>query len=157
MQLPLLLVNSDVTMLVSDMVLFAQLSEDTIIDKIPLIEIKAVKEMTDVHDGDQKSKDGNDFMIETSTEGYNSGRTYYFQADSKAACKDASNKISHNSRQAIDRANAKTAFTQAQQQVKKVYKSAVFKNIVAFLILSVGMNFPQIETCMLVDTFSCNR
>jgi hypothetical protein len=126
-------------------VLFAQLSDDTIMDKIPLMEIKAVKEMIDVDDGDQKSKEGNDFMIETSTEGYNSGRTYYLQADSSTACQEASEKISQNSKQAIERANAKTAFTLAQQRVKTVYKSAIFKNVVAALILTVGMNFSKLE------------
>ena len=118
--------------------LFAQLSDDTVIDKIPLFEIKMVREMIDAEDEGKKSKDGNEFMIETNADGYNSGRTYYLQADSSAACRDISKKISRNSKQAIDRANAKTAFAQAQQRVGILYRSAIFQNIVAFLILTVG-------------------
>ena len=97
-----------------------------------------VREMIDAEDEGKKSKDGNEFMIETNADGYNSGRTYYLQADSSAACRDISKKKSRNSKQAIDKANAKTAFAQAQQRVGILYRSAIFQNIVAFLILTVG-------------------
>ncbi len=126
--------------LYSEVVLFAQINDDKIIDQIPLIEIKLVREMMDVDDESQKSKNCYDFMIETNPEGYNSGRTYYLRADSYAVCREVSEKISQNSKQAIERDNAKTAFAQAQQQVRKIYKSAIFKNIVACLILTVGNN-----------------
>jgi hypothetical protein len=69
-----------------------------VIDKIPLNEIKIIREMIDAEDEGKKSKDGNEFMIETNAEGYNSGRTYYLQADSYAACRDVSKKISKKSK-----------------------------------------------------------
>ncbi len=124
----------------SEVVLFAQLSEDTVIDKIPLNEIKLVREMIDAEGEGKKSKDGNEFMIETNADGYNSGRTYYLQADSSKACRDVAKKISQNSIMSIERANAKTAFAQAQQHVRKIYSSAIFQNVVAFLILTVGLH-----------------
>ena len=124
--------------LFSEVVLLSQLREDTVIDKIPLTEIKMIREMMDTADEGQRSN-GNEFMIETNEDGYNSGRTYYLQADSSGACRDVSNKILQNSKLAIERANAKTAFAQAQQQVRKFYNSAIFQNLVAFLILMVGM------------------
>jgi hypothetical protein len=129
--------------LFSEVLLVAQLSVDSVIDKIPLIEIKMVREMMDIEDEGENSKDGNDFMIETDADGYNSGRTYYLQADSSAECRDISNKISLESKLAVDRANAKTAIAQAQQRVRRFYSSAIFQNLVAFLILTVGKDlFP---------------
>ncbi len=118
------------------MVLFAHLKEDKVIDKIPLTEITLVREMIDAGD-EGGSNDGNEFMIVTNADGYNSGRTYYLQAESNAVRRDVEQHISHNSKMAIERANAKTAFAQVQQQVRKVYASAIFQNAVAFLILTV--------------------
>ncbi len=123
------------------MVLLAHFSDDTVIDKIPLNEIKMVREMIDVEDDVENSKNGNDFLIETDEDGYNSGRTYYLQADSSAQCREISNKISQISKLAIDRANSKTAFAQAQQPVRRVYTSTIFQNVVALLILTVGKDF----------------
>ncbi len=121
--------------------MFAQMTEDTVNDKIPLIEIKMVREMIDAEDEGRSAKDKNEFMIETNADGYNSGRTYYLQADSRTACRDIANKISENSRIAIEKDNAKTALAQARQQVRKIYTSAFFQNPVAFLILMVSI-FP---------------
>jgi hypothetical protein len=121
----------------SEVVLFAQMSEETITDKIPLTEIKAVREMIDTDDKSQKPKDCNAFMIETNPDGYNSGRTYYLQADSNGACWDVSQKILKSSTFAVEKANSKTSFANAQQRVRKIYKSAIFKNVMALLILTV--------------------
>ncbi len=104
-----------------------------------------VREMIDAEDEGSTSKDGNDFMIETDADGYNSGRTYYLQADSSAACRDVSKKISQNSKLAIDKANAKTAFAQAQQKVRRFYRSTIFQNLVAFLILTVRNILSSVE------------
>ncbi len=117
------------------------MTEDTVIDTIPLNEIKLVREMIDADGEGKMSKDGTEFMIETNAEGYNSGRTYYLQADSSIDCRNFAKKISQNSTMATERANAKTTFAQAQQKVRKFYSSAIFQNIIAFLILTVGMPF----------------
>jgi hypothetical protein len=123
--------------LFSEVVLFAHTNEDTVIDKIPLIEIKLVREMIDAVEEGTNSKDCNELMIETDADGYNSGRTYYLQAESSGACRDIAKKLSKNSKIAIDRANAQTAFAQAQQKVRKFYISTIFQNVVASLILMV--------------------
>jgi hypothetical protein len=104
-------------------------------DMIPLTEIKMIREM-DV-DEDSKSKDPNAFMIETSPEGYNSGRTYYIQAESSSSCRAISSKFSQSSAIAQERANARTAFEQAQRRVGKVYSANWFQNSVALLIIAV--------------------
>jgi hypothetical protein len=68
-------------------------NEADVIDMIPLTEIKTVREM-DV-DEESKSKDPNEFIIETSPEGYNSGRTYYLQSESSASCRAILSKFQH--------------------------------------------------------------
>ena len=111
-----------------------------------------VREMIDAEDDDKGSKDGNELMIETNADGYNSGRTYYLQAESSAACREISKKISENSRIAIEKDNAKTAFAQARQKVRKIYRSAFFQNPVAFMILTVSI-FPILKPVATVAPF----
>ena len=122
----------------SDMVTFAQVDGEVVIDKIPLAEIESVRDMHNIEDEDlEKSKHLNQFMIETYSEGYNSGRTYYLKAESKDMCQQLITKLGQCSVRARERANAKTAFTLAQQHVGKVYSSAAFQNFFAFLIVAV--------------------
>jgi hypothetical protein len=120
------------------MIIFAQLNQDIVSDKIPLDEIKQIREMQDVDEENTKSKEVNELMIETLPEGYNSGRTYYLQAESRAACRKIVRKLTDYSTTAHERAHAQTAFAQAQQRVGKVYRSVVFQNFIALLIIAVG-------------------
>jgi hypothetical protein len=121
----------------SETIFFAQPNNDDVIDKIPMDEVKLVREMADVDEESKKSKDANELMIETHPEGYNSGRTYYLQAESKAFCRKVVQQLSQYCKDAHERANAQTVFSQAQQYVGKMYRSAVFQNIVAILIIAV--------------------
>jgi hypothetical protein len=93
--------------------------------------------MTDVDEESKKSRDANELMIETNPEGYNSGRTYYLQAESKAFCQQVVQQLNQNCKEANERANAQTAFTLAQQHSRKMYRSTIFQNIVAILIIAV--------------------
>ncbi len=109
-----------------------------------MTEIKTVKIM-DVDKEESKAKDPNEFMIETSHDGYNSGRTYYLQAESSASCQSISSKLSDCAAAALEAANARTAFEQAQQRVAKVYIASWFQNCVAILIIAV-MRSPPAST-----------
>jgi hypothetical protein len=100
-------------------------------------EVKLVREMADVDEESKKSKDANELMIETHPEGYNSGRTYYLQAESKAFCRQVVQQLDQYCKAAHERANATTAFSQAQQNIGKMYRSTIFQNIVAVLIIAV--------------------
>lgn len=100
-------------------------------------EVKLVREMTDVDEESKKSRDANELMIETHPEGYNSGRTYYLQAESKAFCQQVVQQLNQYCKEANERANAQTAFTLAQQHSRKMYRSTIFQNIVAILIIAV--------------------
>ncbi len=119
------------------MVFFAQLNEDIVIDKIPLDEIKQVREMEGVDEESKKSQEANELMVETYPDGYNSGRTYYIQTESRAMCRKMVRRLLDSSKKAHERAQAQTAFAHAQHRVGKAYRSALFQNFVALLIIAV--------------------
>jgi hypothetical protein len=121
-----------------DMMYFAQINEDVVIDQIPLSEIKIVKEMV-IEDatGKVETKDM-ELMIETAPDGFNSGRTYYLQAETKVLRQDIIIKISQYSISAYEKANAQSALSQAQLRVLKVYRSSLFQKFAAFLIAAVS-------------------
>jgi hypothetical protein len=120
------------------MMYFTQINDDIVIDQIPLAEITRVKEMEAADKVIDDSKDDNELMIETNSEGYNSGRTYYLQADSKLSCQDKIKKLSQYRKAAYERAHAQSLFRQAQRRVLKFYRSTWFQRVMAFLIISVN-------------------
>ncbi len=121
-----------------DVMFIAQLNEDAVIDQIPLAEVQLVREMDNVHGVDKESKRSNDLMIETNPQGYNSGRTYNLQADTRASCQEIVLTLSQYCTDAHEKAHARTLFAQAQRQVDKVYRSALFQGFFAFLIIAVS-------------------
>jgi hypothetical protein len=127
----------------------AQLNEDSVIDQIPLAEVQLVREMDNMDGEDKEANVSNNLMIETHPEGYNSGRTYYFQANSKASCQEIVRKLSQYCTAAHERAHTRTVFAQAQRQVDKVYRSPLFQGFFAFLIIAVS------RCCVSKDRRSC--
>jgi hypothetical protein len=121
----------------SDVIYFAHLKDDIIIDKIPMNEVELVREMRSILHENKKSLDAEELMIETHPDGYNSGRIYYLQAESKAMCQKIILKLKQYCTAARERANARTAIAQAQQYVHKIYRSKPFQNAVALLIVAV--------------------
>jgi exonuclease VII small subunit len=120
------------------MMYFAQMNNDVIIDQIPLSEIKVVKEMIFEADSSKVETKEMELMIETSLDGYNSGRTYYLQAETTALRQDIIKKISQYSTKAYEKAHAQSTLRRAQLRVRKVYQSLLFQRFTAFLIVSVG-------------------
>ena len=116
----------------------AQLKEDAAIDQIPLAEVQLVREMDNVDGEDEEAKQSNNLMIETHPEGYNSGRTYYLQADSSSSCQEIVQTLSRYCTVAHEKAHARTLFSRAQRRVDKVYRSALFQSFFAFLIIAVS-------------------
>jgi hypothetical protein len=119
------------------MMYFTQINEDIIMDQIPLAEVNQVKEMEATDKGMDMPKDENEFMIETHPDGYNSGRTYYLQADSRASCQEKIKILKQYRAAAYERAHAQSVFSQAQLRVLKVYRSILFQRFVALLIIAV--------------------
>jgi hypothetical protein len=134
------------------MMYFTQIKEDIVIDQIPLAEIIQVKEM-EAGKEINEAQDDKQLMIETHPEGYNSGRTYYLQADSKSACQDKIKLLEHHKAAAYEREHAQSVFRQAQLRVLKVYRSTVFQRFIAFLIIVVrALYFFQIMTSLNTDS-----
>ncbi len=131
----------------SDTMFFAQFEDDLVIDKIPLAEVKAVRDMRHVEqENTEKSTIHNALLIETEHDGYNSGRTYYLQAESPKSCQDIIALLTKQSTTARERAHAQTVFTHAQLQARKVFRSTPFQNLFAFLIIAVrATDFPLAE------------
>ena len=77
-------------------------------------------------------------MINTIAEGYNSGRTYYLQANSKEQCQEMVKLIKVLVKRACEMASAQTQFSRVQLRARKVYKSHLFQSSSATLILAVG-------------------
>ena len=126
------------------MMIFAQMSDDVVVDKIPLTEIKQVQEMVNGDIGeDHESKLANqttDLMVETLPEGYNSGRTYYLSAESATSCRNTVQILTRYSKDAYKRANSKTLLSRTQQQFGTVANSTFFQNTMALLIITVSHN-----------------
>jgi hypothetical protein len=119
------------------MIFFTQVNDEMAIDQIPLAEIQSIREMEDIDEEAMESSLKNGFMVETHPEGYNSGRTYYLQAESKASCQDITRKLSQYSAAAQEKAHARSVFAQAQRKVDKVYRSTIFQTLIALLIVAV--------------------
>jgi hypothetical protein len=100
-------------------------------------EVELVREMRSIPHENKKTTVAEELMIETHPDGYNSGRIYYLQAESNAMCQKIIQKLKQYCAAARERAHARTAMAQAQQHVGKLYRSKIFQNIVAFLIIAV--------------------
>jgi hypothetical protein len=127
----------DYNRFLSEIIFFAQLKDDVILDKIPLNEVEQVREKESNHQERRSSREAEELMIETHHDGYNSGRVYYLQAESKAFCQELIQKLKQYCSKARERANSRTAMAQAQQFVGKIYRSTYFQNFVAVLIIMV--------------------
>ena len=107
---------------------------------MPLLEIKQIRDMGLVEDDDRnESKYLNAMMIETDPEGYNSGRTYYFQADTKQKCRELVMTISKRVKEVQQKAQTKGLFKKIRHRVRNIFESRIFQNVFALLI--IGVNF----------------
>jgi hypothetical protein len=143
------------------MIVFSNLDDDAVLDLIPMHEIIMIRDMTvifgaDVDDDDSVSNDlqeedegendeahgadsnKNVLQIETSPEGYNSGRPYQIQAatgqDFRALLEDFT-KLSLAAR---EEAEAKSRFRKLQDKVGKVFNSDFTQRFLAILIFAVS-------------------
>ncbi len=124
-----------------DVMIFAQMNDDVIVDKIPLIEIKQVQEMLNRDDNESKvANQATELVVETLPEGYNSGRTYYLSAESATSCQNTVQILTRYSKAAYKRANSQTVLSRMQQHLLTVAYSTAFQNIIALLIIMVSSN-----------------
>jgi hypothetical protein len=132
-----------------DTIYFTLLGEDAIVDCIPLAEILLIKRMggdigTDQsqhHKGDQQISShlfNRSLRIDTSPEGYNSGRTYHIQLNSDAEFSQLAINLTNYMLDAKKRFEAKTGLEKSQAKVRRVFHSRIFQFTAAFFILAVS-------------------
>jgi hypothetical protein len=128
--------KTEAARVIPDAIFFAQSGDDVVMDPIPMAEILLIRGMNS--DEEQpESKQGNELMIETHPDGYNSGRTYYLQAESEALCKKLIKNFSTYATAAYERAQTQSTFALAQRRVDRVYRSGPFQFVFAVLITAV--------------------
>ena len=78
-------------------------------------------------------------QIKTVPEGFNSGRTYFLQANSEEQSHKLVERLQKNVNDAMQRAAVKSRFQTSQEKVKKIYCSLFFQGMITFLIISVNL------------------
>jgi hypothetical protein len=79
----------------------------------------------------------NAFQIATMPDGYNSGRSYYLQADSSQLKQKIITLLQQLAKSARKRADETTWFRKIQMRVRTVYLHWIFQSAAAFLIVAV--------------------
>jgi predicted RNA-binding protein YlxR (DUF448 family) len=80
----------------------------------------------------------NAFQIATISDGYNSGRSYYLQADSSDVKQKVIEQLQALSQSARKRAEVKSLFRKFQDHVRQVYTTRIFQGSAALLIIAVS-------------------
>jgi hypothetical protein len=140
-----------------DMIYFALLDADDVVDCIPLAEVLQVKKMgLDVpseshpvplhkknssHPGvasDLNTEFHQTLRIDTKPDGYNSGRAYYLQISTEAEFSRLATSLTYYVKDAVKRFEAKSGLERTQAKVRKMFRSPAFQFTAAFFILAVS-------------------
>ena len=121
-----------------EMIAFVNPGENAIVDRIYLKDVELAHDMSKFNSGVDGAKFVDAIMITTLPEGYNGGRTYYFQADSKQDCIDLTYRLAKLSRSAARRAEASTVIAKIRLWCRVVFHSPAFQGTSALLILAVS-------------------
>jgi hypothetical protein len=133
---------------------FSLMENDNIVDCIPLFEVLLIKQLG--VDGGlestlQRSKGSitnsqlscdlldRALRIDTSPDGYNSGRTYYLQLESDEECTRLATKMTAYVKDAIRRFEAKTGLERSQARARALFNSTMFQCSAAFFIITVRL------------------
>ena len=145
-----------------DVIAFAQLDDDIMIDKIPLAEIEDIRIMeTDdeeleyisnrpCDDATTKSEnlEHHSLIIKTAPGGHNQGRNYYLRARSVETCQGLVNSINRAGLSAKLREEAHSRFAKSQFALRQIYFSSPFQYASASLIAAVSRSPVFIEKCL---------
>ena len=96
---------------------------ETLLDKIPLVEIESIRKMLADDNAELGRKSGafqNSLIITTVPGGHNSGRSYYMQASSPELNEKVSSHLIRISTEAKKRAKFNTRFSKSQYRAKKI-------------------------------------
>jgi hypothetical protein len=135
-----------------DILAFAQLDDDIMIDNIPLAEIEDIRIMeTDdeeleyinnrpCDDATTKSEnlEHHSLVLKTAPGGHNRGRNYYLRAHSVETCQKLVNSIKQAALSAKIREEAHSRFAKTQFALRQIYFSSPFQYTSASLIAAVS-------------------
>jgi hypothetical protein len=99
------------------------------------------------------------FQIKTIAEGFNSGRTYYLEAESVPTRRSIVPQLDAAIKSSKQRAEARSVFERLQGRVKGIYNSNLFQGAMALFIILVSHHwahcFESVEpTCEKFDNFN---
>jgi hypothetical protein len=130
-------------------------NDDAVIDIIPLHEVLMIRDMsfyneiaddgsefnvTATSDEEKSTAESNknQFQIETSPQGYNSGRVYLIEVNSAQRFRVLLEDLTKLSTTAREEAEAKSRFKKTQDKVGKVFNSDIVQRILAIMIFGVN-------------------
>ena len=134
------------------MIAFSNVNDDDVLDVIPMNEILFVRDMSvlgEIADeesefnADIENEDANEdgktnlLQIETTPEGYNSGRPYQIQTKSGQDFRSLLDDLTKLSATAREEAEKKSRFKKLQSKVGKVFNSNYMQQFLALLIIGV--------------------
>jgi hypothetical protein len=133
-----------------EVIAFAKVGEETLLDAIPLAEVTSIEPMqsaeqkdvetsaSDVENAFEVAVDySNGIQIRTMNSGHNAGRKYYLQASSTEELVNILSELRSLTKVAVDRAEASSKWSKLQERVRVMYESSWFQGIAALLIISV--------------------
>ena len=126
-------------MVTNEYVVFTHIGEETVLDKIPLREIEGAEDMSRFK---PMRIDGAQFayavVISTEASGYNGGRAYHLQADSKDDCAQLAAQLSSLAKSAARGGDTASLLGILRLTSHNVFESPYFQNIFALLTLAVS-------------------
>jgi hypothetical protein len=135
-----------------DVIAFARLDEDVLLDAIPLAEVTGIDSMQEVDQNDISKNNfeaavdfTHAFQIRTKRDGYNAGRKYFVQANSDQELAQLVAEISRVAKVAAEREAARSKWERMQKKVQKIYNHSWFQGVAAFLIIAVLSYMPTAQ------------
>ena len=143
-----------------DLLYFAFINKDSIVDCIPLAEIVQIKKMgtEPVPEGSNQRKhtsfsneadfnlSAHDFIrsikLDTDPDGYNSGRSYYVQFKTDEEFERLFFKLTTFTKDAIKRFEARSCLERSQRSFRILHNSAPFQYTAAAFVMAVGPSHP---------------
>ncbi len=131
-----------------EVIAFAAVDEDMLLDAIPLSEVISIDLMKDLDQSDEHQHHLHNsyeaaidfthaFQIRTQKDGQNAGRKYVLRAETDEQAAMFVSELNHLSRVAAEEAMARTKWERIQRRVRMVYDSSLFQGISAILIIVV--------------------
>jgi hypothetical protein len=132
----------------NEVIAFAKVGEQTLLDAIPLAEVTSIEPMLNSEQNStEKStsestfevavENSNAMQIRTIKNGHNAGRKYYLQASSAQELDDLVSELRLLTKSATERAEASSKWNKLQERVRLVYNSSWFQGVAALLIIAV--------------------